>query len=167
MRRRLAFVPNAVGNYEANTLQWCFPVLTSVEAAQVARNYAPADHAGESTGNYMSYQEFTEEADTELRREELLGYMVTSDTEEALRVSNEPLVPSKIAVFIKEKPDGSKKRCAWYTICPGQELITASGCLSAWCSHVCLTSWNRLCASCGFAQTIRIWSTWSWFFRCV
>ena len=100
MCRRLAFVPDPAGNHEANTLQWCFPLLTSVEAAHAARNYAPADHAGGSTDNYTPYREFTEEADTELRREELLGYMVTADTEEALRVSHEP--------------HGSQQDCCYY-----------------------------------------------------
>ena len=86
-----------------------FPVLSSEDAARAARNYAPADHAGGSADNYTSYREFTEEADAELRREQLLGYMVRADTEVPLRVSGKPLAPSNIVVIIKDKPDGSKK----------------------------------------------------------
>ena len=38
-----------------------------------------------------------------------MGYMVTGPSEESLRVTRDALVPSKIAVIVKLKPDGTQK----------------------------------------------------------
>ena len=86
-----------------------FPKISAEDAARAARNYAPADHAGGSTANYSSYLEFTAEADFELRREQQLGFMVSGKSENELRVCGTPLVPSKIAVIVKKRVDGSTK----------------------------------------------------------
>ena len=86
-----------------------FPKLSPEDATRAARNYAPADEPGSLFGNYSSYTEFSDEADTELRRERQLGYMSSAATEGELQFGDQRLIPSRIAVIAKLRSDNTKK----------------------------------------------------------
>ena len=61
----MAFAQDALGISQTIPANDISPKLSPDDAIRAARNYAPADEPGSIFGNYSSYTEFSDEADTE------------------------------------------------------------------------------------------------------
>jgi hypothetical protein len=60
--------------------------------------------------NYASYEEHYQEADAELERERMAGYLLTDSQAELEQYCGGPLWPSKVGVLVKEKQGINKVR---------------------------------------------------------
>ena len=89
-----------------------FPRLTEAEAQRAAKGYAPIDNFGQHVDftNYASYAEHVQQADVELERERVAGYLSTGTKKDIEDVANGALEPSRVGVIVKSKSGTTKVR---------------------------------------------------------